>query len=70
MISGWTIGTAILIVGLAAVCAMQWHQIRKLKKKNQEMEERMRETDMSIMLSQIQPHFLYNSLSAIRELCL
>ena len=70
MISGWTIGTAIFIVGLTAVCAMQWHQIRKLKKKNQEMEERMRETDMSIMLSQIQPHFLYNSLSAIRELCL
>lgn len=70
MDSGWMIGTAILIMGLVAVCVIQWVQNRKLKEKNREMEEQLRETDMSIMLSQIQPHFLYNSLSAIRELCL
>lgn len=60
----------ILIIGLVGMCVIQWFQNRKLKEKNREMEEQLRETDMSIMLSQIQPHFLYNSLSAIRELCL
>lgn len=70
MDSGWMIGTAILIIGLVGMCVIQCFQNRKLKEKNREMEEQLRETDMSIMLSQIQPHFLYNSLSAIRELCL
>ena len=68
MDSGWMIGTAILIIGLVGMCVIQWFQNRKLKEKNREMEEQLRETDMSIMLSQIQPHFLYNSLSAMRIL--
>lgn len=46
MTSEWMIMAAILIMGLVAVGVIQWCQIRKLKKKNQKMEERLRETDM------------------------
>ena len=35
----------------------------------QEMEKQLLQSKISIMLSQIQPHFLYNSLTAIRQLC-
>ena len=35
----------------------------------QEMEKQLLQSRISIMLSQIQPHFLYNSLTAIRQLC-
>ena len=34
-----------------------------------EKERQLTESRISIMLSQIQPHFLYNSINAIRELC-
>ncbi len=34
-----------------------------------ELEVELQQSRISIMLSQIQPHFLYNSISAIRELC-
>lgn len=35
----------------------------------EQQEKRNSELQVSIMLSQIQPHFLYNSLTAIRQLC-
>ena len=35
-----------------------------------DLENKLIQNQISIMLSQIQPHFLYNSLTAIRELCL
>lgn len=60
----------IAVVLLFCICMIQGYQIVKSKKKEKELEERLRETDISIMLSQIQPHFLYNSLSTIRELCI
>ena len=34
-----------------------------------EKERQLTESRISVMLSQIQPHFLYNSINAIRELC-
>ena len=37
--------------------------------KVKEQEAEMAENRISLMLSQIQPHFLYNSLSAIEDLC-
>jgi len=43
-------------------------QITK-KKQIAELENELLQSQISIMLSQIQPHFLYNSLAAIRELC-
>ncbi|MGN1443100.1 MAG: sensor histidine kinase [Acutalibacteraceae bacterium] len=42
----------------------------KQEKKLRKQEAELAESRVSIMLSQIQPHFLYNSIAAIRELCL
>lgn len=39
------------------------------EKRLKEQEAQLAESRISIMLSQIQPHFLYNSLGVIRELC-
>ena len=36
---------------------------------SKEMEEKLTESRISIMLSQIQPHFLYNTLNTIENLC-
>lgn len=35
-----------------------------------QLENELMESKVAIMLSQIQPHFLYNSISSIRELCI
>jgi signal transduction histidine kinase len=37
---------------------------------HQKLKNELTQSRISVMLSQIQPHFLYNSLVAIRELCL
>lgn len=42
----------------------------KAAMREKEMEAELEKNKTAIMLSQIQPHFLYNSLSAIRELCI
>lgn len=52
----------------AAICIyvfIQAEQSRKLSEKELELER----SHTSIMLSQIQPHFLYNSLLGIKQLC-
>lgn len=66
----WLILMVVLLIILAGICVVQWRTIKRMKKKEEELKEELEESDMSIMLSQIQPHFLYNSLSAIRELCI
>jgi len=43
--------------------------IRNMERKVTQIELEMVDSKILIMLSQIQPHFLYNSLTAIRELC-
>lgn len=51
-----------------AVCIyifIQVEQTRKISEKELELEK----SHTAIMLSQIQPHFLYNSLTAIKSLC-
>lgn len=42
---------------------------QELKQQILEQEIELGESRISVMLSQIQPHFLYNSLSAIEDLC-
>ena len=42
---------------------------RKLVKQLAEQEKELQQSRISIKLSQLQPHFLYNTISAIRELC-
>ena len=69
MMTARTVCFIIAWIFLACFCIWQAHRMMVLKKREKELEERLKETDISIMLSQIQPHFLYNSLSTIRELC-
>lgn len=54
-----TISILIIYIGI------QSDQARQLKEKEAELAE----NNIRLMLSQIQPHFLYNSLSAIDRLC-
>lgn len=44
-------------------------QMRKAKKA-EGLEKELMQSQITIMLSQIQPHFLYNALTSIQELCL
>ncbi len=42
---------------------------KELEAEKQAMEMKLQESHISIMLSQIQPHFLYNTLNSIYQLC-
>ena len=42
---------------------------QRIEVEKQEMEMKLQESQISIMLSQIQPHFLYNTLNSIYQLC-
>ena len=42
---------------------------QRIEAERQAMEMKLQESQISIMLSQIQPHFLYNTLNSIYQLC-
>jgi sensor histidine kinase YesM len=42
---------------------------QRMEAERQEIERKLQESQISIMLSQIQPHFLYNTLNSIYQLC-
>ena len=42
---------------------------KNIEAEKREMELQLQESKISIMLSQIQPHFLYNTLNSIYQLC-
>ena len=42
---------------------------KTIEAEKQAMERKLQESQISIMLSQIQPHFLYNTLNSIYQLC-
>ena len=42
---------------------------QRIKAEKQAIELKLQESQISIMLSQIQPHFLYNTLNSIYQLC-
>ena len=44
-------------------------EAQRIEGEKREMELRLKENQISIMLSQIQPHFLYNTLNSIYQLC-
>ena len=44
--------------------------IRKLKKKNEIVEKEKREGELKALRNQINPHFLFNTLSTIKWMCL
>ena len=75
----WILAFAGLSVSLLGAFIVQYNtKLKRLKMRHvHDMENRIStleleliESKISIMLSQIKPHFLYNSLIAIRELCL
>lgn len=60
------LNAAITVVLLIIFISIQSERKALLARREQELAE----TRADIMLSQIQPHFLYNTLTAIREMCL
>ena len=44
-------------------------EAQRIEAEKQAMERRLQDSQISIMLSQIQPHFLYNTLNSIYQLC-
>jgi sensor histidine kinase YesM len=44
-------------------------EAQRIQAEKQAMELKLQENQISIMLSQIQPHFLYNTLNSIYQLC-
>lgn len=44
-------------------------EAQRIEAEKREMEMQLQESQISIMLSQIQPHFLYNTLNSIYQLC-
>ena len=58
----------IVIIGFATIAHYSREQ-ELLNEREKALEKKLMETRVAVMLSQIQPHFLYNSLGAIRGLC-
>ena len=44
-------------------------ETQRMEAEKQAMERKLQDSQISIMLSQIQPHFLYNTLNSIYQLC-
>ena len=76
---GGVLSICALLVIVALSVGIIWYQSRRsmqatleaqrIKAERQEMEMKLQESQISIMLSQIQPHFLYNTLNSIYQLC-
>lgn len=63
-------GIALLNTGVSLGLLIIFINIQSVQELRLEQQEKeLAETRIDIMLSQIQPHFLYNSLTAIRRLC-
>lgn len=69
---------ALLIIGVISVLIIRREmkksmravlEAQRIEAEKKAMEQRLQESQISIMLSQIQPHFLYNTLNSIYQLC-
>ena len=69
---------ALLLIVCISIAIIRWEMKRnvqsvleaqRIEAEKQAMEIRLQESQISIMLSQIQPHFLYNTLNSIYQLC-
>lgn len=69
---------ALLLVVFISVAVIRWEikrnmqgvlESQRIEAEKQAMELKLQESQISIMLSQIQPHFLYNTLNSIYQLC-
>ncbi len=69
---------ALLLIVFISIVVIRWEmkqsmkdilESQRIKEEKREMELKLQESQISIMLSQIQPHFLYNTLNSIYQLC-
>ena len=69
---------SIILIVIISIALIRWELKRNVKgvldsqrmeAEKQAMEMKLQESQISIMLSQIQPHFLYNTLNSIYQLC-
>ena len=69
---------ALLLIVVISIAIIRWEikrnvqsvlEAQRIEAEKQAMEMRLQESQISIMLSQIQPHFLYNTLNSIYQLC-
>ena len=69
---------ALLLIVLISIAVIRWEmkksvqgilESQRIEAEKREMEMKLQESQISIMLSQIQPHFLYNTLNSIYQLC-
>ncbi|MCL2628213.1 MAG: histidine kinase [Oscillospiraceae bacterium] len=64
-------GTPVNIISITVAIVFYFAIIQnELSKQTHELEKELDDSRISVMMSQIQPHFIYNSLIAIREMCL
>ena len=69
--STWNNGTAIGFLFFAVMqVAILFNGMQENAKRSLQLENDLLQNRVAMMLSQIQPHFLYNSLTAIKQLCL
>ena len=75
---GLLLACALLLIIIISVAAIRWEtkrsmqaeiEAQRIRAEKQEVEMKLQESQISIMLSQIQPHFLYNTLNSIYQLC-
>lgn len=64
-----TVGFAIFIIAQFAFAVRQIRDSLHMALKAAELEKELVESHTAVMLSQIQPHFLYNALTGIKTLC-
>ena len=69
---------SILLIVFISIALIRWEikknvqgvlEAQRIEAEKQAMELKLQESQISIMLSQIQPHFLYNTLNSIYQLC-
>ena len=65
-VSVWGLAT---VVFMMPVCLMFFNVNDELEKDNLRYEKEQVQLQVSAMISQMQPHFLYNSLAVIEALC-
>ena len=64
-----TFGSVIIIRLESKKSVEAYKKTQLMEAEKQAMEMKLQESHISIMLSQIQPHFLYNTLNSIYQLC-
>lgn len=63
------LGTAIVVLKVVPENMNAKAKAKELETEQKLLQAKLQESRISVMISQIQPHFLYNSLAVIQELC-